>query len=202
MRLTSHRAIGRSRPTTTRVSVVALTVALALTLVGCGSSSGSDASDTKADDAGKTTTTAAKTGTTKPGGSDTSKPDGSTTTTIKIDPSLSIDAAGTKVLADVDTSTFCSGVEGFAGLFQALFNGFGSDAERPKATPAEEAAFNQAVQSWAAEVLDVAPAEIKDDFAVFAKDPIGEKAEPTPAEQSASDHVGTYVQANCNIPSN
>lgn len=189
----SRRGTKRVRPMTTLVTVTVVT--LCFVVAGCSSSSGSDASDTKDD---KTTTTAAATDTTKP---DDKTPD-KTTVPIKIDPDLSIDAAATKALEDIDTSSFCSGVEGFAGLFQALFNGFGSDAERPEATPAEEAAFNKAVKVWGAKMQKVAPPEIADDFALFADDPTGLSAEQTPEQEKASDRVEAYVTSHCKVPKN
>ena len=191
----SQRTPARAPQRRVMLGAVALTVAVALS--GCGSSSGSDASATTT---GKTDTTVDKTVTTAAETETTTEPDRTETTTPAIDPSLSIDAAATKVIENIDTSSFCSGVVGFAGVFQALFNGFGSDAERPDATPAEKAAFDEAVQAWAAEMQKVVPPELADDFAVFAQDPTGLNAEQTPEQKKASDRVGDYAQDNCDLP--
>jgi len=193
-------------------AAVAALLTLGLVTTGC-SSKGSEAKVATTATASSTTEASAKTTTTVAMPTTTSADDVTSTSAARptttgssgSSPSAQeyYDTVLDKIDA-IDTSDFCTGLQGFAAVLKALFD-FPTDASgNPPANFDQidkqlEAKMEQAVK----EMGKTLPPNLRADWAVVASTSSkrGEEA-ATPAEKAASQRVGAWAKAHCHLKSN
>ena len=174
-------------------ALTALVLLVSLVIAGCSSDAKSDA---KAD---KTTTTATPTtGKYVPASppSTTSAGTGGDDGTTGSGSSGGGEAATAKVIAQleaVDTSNFCSGLAGMVSAFKTAVQ------DNPVSTPAQVKEVNAALKVLLDKIGKQVPADLQDDWKVFAASSQTSDADKSEAQIKAQKNIATYVQANCKL---
>ena len=176
-------------------SLTALVLLVSLVMVGCTSGSSDAKGDSKAD---KTTTTATPTTGKYVPASPPSSTDAGTGTGTGTGSGTGGDGEGAtaKVIAQleaVDTSNFCSGLAGMVAAFKTAVQ------DNPVSTPAQVKKVNAALKVLLDKIGKQVPADLQDDWKVFAASSQTSDADKSEAQLKAQKAIATYVQANCKL---
>ena len=172
-------------------SLTALVLLVSLVMVGCTSGSSDAKGDSKAD---KTTTTATPTtGKYVPASPPSSTDAGTGTGTGTGGDGEGATAKVIAQLEAVDTSNFCSGLAGMVAAFKTAVQ------DNPVSTPAQVKKVNAALKVLLDKIGKQVPADLQDDWKVFAASSQTSDADKSEAQLKAQKAIATYVQANCKL---